>query len=346
VREIRSEYVRINRAYFKGRLEPAVLDLQDTERTLGRFVPATRTIELSRPQILTLGWLRFVEVLKHEMAHQYVFEVLGVTDETAHGRTFQEVTARLGIDGAAQGTPEPRQASDDATRIMDRISKLLALAGSDNSNEAEAAMAAAQRLLWKHNVDFASANASRGYVHRALGEPKGRIYEPERLLASILTRFFFVEAIWIPAYRPREALSGSVLEICGTASNVEIASYVHGFLLGTAERLWVAHKRGTGVRSDRERRTFLAGVMTGMLDKLSRDKASALTQGLVWVKDGDLADFFRRRHPYVRHVRYAGQQKSEAYAKGREAGRRIVIHKGMKAAESVRGLQLPPKRGS
>ena len=49
-------------------------------------------------------------------------------------------------------------------------------------------------------------------------------------------------------------------------------------------------------------------------------------------------------HPYVRHVRYAGQRRTDAYAHGREAGKKIVIHKGVKGSAEQRGLLLGAKR--
>jgi hypothetical protein len=84
-------------------------------------------------------------------------------------------------------------------------------------------------------------------------------------------------------------------------------------------------------------------VMTGFAEKLARQSSAHKQAGLVWVKDGDLETFFRRRHPYVRHVRHAGTRKTEAYAHGREAGRRIVLHRGVSAAATNRGRLLPAK---
>jgi hypothetical protein len=156
----------------------------------------------------------------------------------------------------------------------------------------------------------------------------------------ILTRHFFVEVIWIPVYRALEGRRGSVLEICGTRANTAIAEYVHGFLLETGHRLWLEHKRREGISSNRERRSFLAGVMTGFADKLDRQAAKSHREGLVWVRDGDLAGYFRRRHPYVRSVRYAGQRRTQAWARGREAGRSIVLHKPVSSAATARGKLL------
>jgi hypothetical protein len=205
-------------------------------------------------------------------------------------------------------------------------------------------MAAAQRLLLKHNIELRDARTAQGYVWKHLGTPTGRTTEAERVLSLLLGKHFFVEAIWIPVYRAQEGKRGSVLEICGSAENVEIAEYVHGYLVTTSARLWREHKARLGIRGDRDRRTFLAGVMSGMTDKLARESKKSEKAGLVWVADGDLSKYFRRRHPHVRHVRYAGQRRSEAYAHGREAGEKIVIHKGIRDRPTERGLLLPPRR--
>jgi hypothetical protein len=340
--ELREQHRLLAHIHFNGSLELPQIELVPTRARLGRWVAATRTIELSRPLVLTYPWGVVIEVLKHEMAHQYVSEVLGERDETAHGPSFRAVCERLGIDAAASGMPSAPRTEDPALKkVGDRIARLLALAESPNVHEAEAAMAAAQRLLLKHNIELRDARAARGYVWRHLGAPTGRTTEAERLLSLLLNKHFFVEAIWIPVYRPLEGKRGSVLEICGTPENVEIAEYVHGFLLATAERLWREHKAKLGIRGDRDRRTFLAGVMSGMTEKLDREAKKSAQAGLVWVADGDLLAYFRRRHPHVRHVRYAGQRRSEAYVHGREAGRQIVIHKGMRERPTERGLLLP-----
>ncbi len=344
--ELREQYRLLSSAHFKNTLKLPQLELAPSRARLGRWVEATRTIELSRAFVLEKPWGVVVEVLKHEMAHQYVSEVLGEREETAHGPRFRAVCERLGIDGAASGLPDAPapERSELARRVGERIARLLALAESPNVHEAEAAMAAAQKLLLKHNLELREARTAQGYVWKHLGTPTGRTTEAERVLSLLLGKHFFVEAIWIPVYRPIEGKRGSVLEVCGSIENVEIAEYVHGYLLTTAERLWREHKAKLRIRGDRDRRTYLAGVMTGMSEKLAREAKRSEEAGLVWVADGDLEKYFRKRHPHVRHVRYAGQRRSEAYAHGREAGRKIVIHKGMRDGAAERGLALPPRR--
>jgi len=159
-------------------------------------------------------------------------------------------------------------------------------------------------------------------------------------LASILAKHFFVEVIWVPVYRPTEGRRGSVLEICGSPENLEMAEYAHTFLRHTAEELWADHKKKTRERSNRDRRTFLAGVMSGFADKLGKQAKASASEGLVWLKDGDLDHFYRARHPYIRNVRYGGQRRTEAFAHGKEAGKNIVLKKPIKGGATDRGRLL------
>ncbi len=343
VRALMTEYRNANASFFGEALRPPVLELSLSLAYLGRWHAVTRTLEISRPLVLSQSWTSVVEVLKHEMAHQYAHEILGARDETSHGPAFQHICERLGIDARASGVPLSGPTGDE-DRLVARIAKLLALAESPNQHEAEAAMAAAQRLMLKHNLDaVAQPGRAERYEHRNLGAPTGRLSEHERLLAMILGRYFFVEVIWIPVYRPLDGKRGSVLEICGTHANVAMAEYVHAFLSRTASDLWAAHKRDTHERANRDRRTFLAGVMTGFADKLATQSKAHVSQGLVWVKDGDLHDFYRRRHPHVRSVRYSGNTRNEAYARGREQGQRIVLNKPVSTSAESRGRLLPSR---
>ncbi len=342
VRELVLEWRRLNATHFREAMTAPVLALTMAHARLGQWHGATRTLELSRPMLVAYPWGAVVEVLKHEMAHQYVDEILKVHGETAHGKAFRDTCARFGIDARAAGVPRETGGNDERSRVIERVARLLALAESPNVHEAEAAMAAAQRMMLKYNVDLQHAGHARGYGFRHLGEPSGRVGEAERILASILAKHFFVEVIWVPVYRALEGKRGSVLEICGTDENLEMAEYAHAFLRHTAAELWDAHKAKTRERSNRDRRTFLAGVMAGFADKLARQATKSTSEGLVWVKDADLSTFYRSRHPYIRNVRYGGQRRTAAFASGKEAGKNIVLKKPIGSRAVDRGRLLPP----
>jgi len=327
LRELRTAYNDVNAVFFRRRLTPVAIELSDVASRLGRWVSDHRTIEIARALVVQQPWGVVIEVLKHEMAHQYVYEVLAITDESAHGPAFREVCARVGIDASASGMPANAARSTEESRVLERIARLLALAESSNVNEAQAAMNAAQRLMLKYNLESAATQAPRAYGFRHLGKPTGRVTESERLLGAILGKHFFVEVIWVPVYRPLEGKRGSVLEVCGSHANLEMAEYVHAFLTHSAEHLWREHRQMKQIRSNKDRRTYLAGVMAGFMEKLEQQRVVHKEEGLVWLKDSDLDGFYRKRHPHIHHVRLAGNQRTEAHAHGREAGRNLVLHK-------------------
>jgi len=344
LRALRDTWEDLNATFFRRQLRRPVLAFSDATAQLGRWSRAERTLWLSRQLLPRHGWGVVVEVLKHEMAHQFVDELLGLHHEAAHGPAFREVCRERGIDAGAAGVPvgAPAVASDH--RMLERIAKLLALAESPNEHEAQAAMAAAQRLMLKHNIDNVTRRDGVAYSYRHVGKPTGRVAEHERLLAAIVGDHFFVEVIWVPVWRPLEGKRGSVLEICGTLENLELAEYVHGFLLETSERMWRDYRRARRLGANAERRTFLSGVMAGFRDKLAREQKKHRAEGLVWVGDGDLERFFRHRHPRIRWTRYGCGPRSDAYAHGREAGGQIVLHRGVKSGPSAGPKLLPSGR--
>lgn len=345
--ELHNEWENINYNLFGDALDPPVMLLGDAATVLGAWRRETRELEISRRIVWDMPWTAVIEILKHETAHQYVDEILGVTDETAHGPTFRRVCAERGIDakrgmdsgpppGNVSGVPENR-------RIAARISALLALAGSANRHEAQAAMNAAQRLMLKHNVEADRFTRRSGYTFCHLGEPTGRVPESHRTLAYILSRFFFVKAIWIPVYRPRTGKRGTVLEICGEPHNLEIAAFVHGFLIETAERLWKRHKEKHHITSNRDRLRFHAGVMSGFQQKLDQQEKKHQEQGLVWVGDGGLQAYYRSRYPRITTTHGRQKKIHAAFASGREAGKGIILHRTIHDSRKSGRFLGPPE---
>jgi hypothetical protein len=352
LRELAHSFQDLNASYFKRALRAPEIKLSESTRRLGQWDPQRRSIEMSRPLLTREPWGVVLEVLKHEMAHQYVHEILGCIEEPAHGPAFREVCERLGIDGRAAGLPKTDTGDTDVApraehhKILERISQLLALAQSSNVHEAQAATNLAQKLMLKYNLQAASLGSRGGYEFRHLGTPSGRITESERLLSLILGEHFFVEVIWVPVYRPLERKRGQVLEICGTMPNLEMATYVHAFLTDAAERLWLEHKRAQQLRGNRERRTYLAGVMEGFREKLEIEGKKQKANGLIWVGDADLETYYRKRHPHIRHTRTGGHERTAAHGAGRFAGRHLVLHRGMTGEAQKGGPRalLPGRR--
>lgn len=326
MRELARCYDRINWTHFSEQLGRPVITLSDTPQRLGQWSRATRVLELQRTLVLTKPWPDVLAVLEHEMAHQFVDEILQIRDETAHGETFRRICEQRGIDARANGAPVVRTGLDmSATdRTLERIRKLFALAGSSNRHEAEAAMKRAHELMLRHNLE--QLPIIHEFEVRHLGEPRRRTNAVEAEVVGLLSELFFVEVIAIPVYVPHTAAHGRVYEIAGTLANVEMASHVYAFLLATCDRLWRENRADTRVRSGRDRVSYQTGVIRGFRDKLLNERVELRGVGLVWRGDKRLADFYRRRNPRIvtrrRSLRVGG-----AHHAGREAGRTVVLHK-------------------
>jgi Protein of unknown function (DUF2786)/SprT-like family len=353
VRELRDRYAYDNDARFGGRLVPPVIVLSDSTTHLGRWHSAQRLIEISRTLVLDRPWLEVASVLEHEMAHQFVDEVLQVRGETAHGETFRRVCAERGIDARAAGQPGTASPADPSAtgatgatgadpgtdRVLERIRKLLALAGSPNQHEAEIAMRKAHELMLRHNIEATATRSQHRYCVRHLGDPHKRSTRVESDVVSLLAEFFFVKVIRVPVYLPRLGKSGTVYEIAGTHANVEMASHVYAFLLATAARLWDANRHDTRVRNGRDRLVYQSGVVGGFRDKLLSERVDLKETGLVWVGDRSLDGFYRARHPRITTRRHHVRINS-AHAAGREAGRTVVLHKPVEHGPTASGPRL------
>ena len=324
LREVRRIYEVIDERRFGGKLKPPVFALTNTTRRLGQWTRATRTLELSRALVLVRPWLEVTSVLEHEMAHQYVDEVLGVRDEPPHGPTFQRVCKERGIDARAAGVPIASTSDIAEDRVLERIRKLLALAGSDNQHEAEVAMKRAHELMLRHNIEQAAIEQT--YEVRHLGTPSSRANTVEADIVGLLTEFFFVEVIRVPMYLPREGKHVAIFEVMGSHANVEMAVHAFHFLLATAERLWRENRGDARVRSGRDRIAYQSGVIRGFREKLVAERVELKGTGLVWRGDSGLADFYRARYPRIRTIRRS-VRLNHAHAAGREAGRNVVLNK-------------------
>lgn len=340
LRALLIEYDAFNRELFGNYLRGATLALMDSERVLGQWDPKSLTIRLQRAFVCTAPWLETLEVLKHEMAHQFVDEVYRRRDEPPHGPTFQRICWERGIDARASGEPTPTREASAATR---RIEKLLALGESSEQHEAEAAMRKAQELLRSHNLSRLESKTPVNYTFRQLGQPAARTYAYESCVVGILCRHFFVDVIRVPAFIPGRAHEGWVYEMSGTEDNLDIAEYVHGFLLGTSERLWVSH-RDRGTVPGRHRLRFLHGVMMGFRDKLdsTQQPENAEQRALVAAGDPELQAFVKRRYPRIVQSRGSRLYDDAATSAGRAAGQSIVLRKGVRESGPNDGRLLGP----
>lgn len=328
-----------NELYLGSCLREPVICLSQSAARLGSYDRETRTLSVSEAHVRRHPWLAVMETLRHEMAHQYAFEVLGADDERPHGSAFRRCCERLRVDPRATGTGEevtepPAAPSGARSSIAERITKLLSLSTSPNENEAQVAINKARELLLKHNIDAVDLDPDRQFGVRWLGAVKGRHHHHEQMLASILGEFFFVSAIWVHSYDAARRVNGTVLSVYGVASNLEMAEYVYEYLTGVLDALWLDYKARNGLRGNRERLRYFAGVLHGFQAKLkNQDHELRTERALVWKGDPELQTFVRHCHPSIRTGYSGGGARGKAYEDGLEEGRSVTLRRPIRASK-------------
>ncbi|MEE8349671.1 MAG: DUF2786 domain-containing protein [Acidobacteriota bacterium] len=325
-----------NQEYLSEALQRPLIRLGKGAQPLGSWHPERRILTISQVHIMRDPWTSVMHTLRHEMAHQYADEVLKPIDEGPHGPAFQKACQRLRCLPGSETRPG-KPCLPEEEKIFRILKKVLSLASSPNEHEAQAAVQKARYLLTKYSVDLVEFDRERNFSFRCLGTVKGRRMSYELWLASILNQFFFVEVLWAESYDALRGRSGSVLEIFGTATNLDMAEYVYHYLLTLLDHLWKKYKTLNGISINRERQRYFAGVLEGFYRKLHDQEASLeKTHALVWKGDPRLQKFFRYLNPRVQRRSWGGPSRNQTYEDGRLEGKRVTIQRPI--AEKGTGL--------
>lgn len=353
--QLRREHANICFQYRIALRSPA-FEIADSRKTLGVWVSKTRTIRIAAGLIEDYAWDIVVNVLKHEMAHQYVDEYLGRGSEKAHGPFFKTACEKLGV------PPEFRSAGGDiramignftrpetgnrATGMRARVEKLLSLAQSTNEHEALAAMRKANTLIRKHNLDLRDSGQQSRYGYHIINHRVKRLDLVKKTIAAILLDHFFVDVVYAGLYDAEDHETYKTIELLGTRENLVLARYVYDFLLRKTEHLWQRHQKSAGL-SQRQRRSYVLGVLKGFRERLARDEKEMRRENnlpagaLALAADTGLTEFIDLRFPRLRKTRGKGTSiYATAYAAGKKEGGKLVIHKGIEISEGYLGRLL------
>jgi hypothetical protein len=322
----------------RQRMRPPLFRLRDYRKTWGTWSGERREISLSRDLVLRHSWDAVLEVLLHEMAHQFAEEALGAHQESSHGPAFQRACYLLRANPKASGKYAPlddRMSRDTAgsdDKMGRRVRKLLALAESPNRHEAEVSMAKAHELIAKHNLYLLEQDERRDFTSVFVGTPALRHPREEVALADLLQEFYFVQGIWVPAYVLEKGKMGRVLEISGTDQNVKLASYVYDFVRRFIDQQWKEYNEHKGL-SRRRKTDYATGIIEGFRSKLSsqnKKKTRGGKRALIKLGDPLLEKYVAYRYPRTVSERRVMSGKDEKVASdGRETGKKLVIHKGI-----------------
>ena len=363
---LQQEWEQINYNYRLKLLKPQII-IAPSQTKHGHWDPVTKTIMISHNTIRTYPWHIVVDILKHEMAHQYVSERHLLADKM-HGVEFKHLCQRMGLSEWAQSAsggiphhvPDWRESalSEDEKRLIDKTNKLLALAQSDNEHEASLAMQRVRELYTKYNLDQVEARQESKFVSWVLNFKRKRIESWQSIILVILGRHFFVKTITFAEYDPIDLVEYKAAEILGKKENVLMAEYVYHFLENTVHSLWnkylrekiqasCAPKRRLSLQT--ERRHFMIGVLNGVMIQLDKIKvyqqagsrSESQCMSLIEISDQELNQFYRKRYPRI-STRPAAQfdSRSQTYQSGISEGEKIRLHKPMAHQDGYQGLLL------
>lgn len=354
---------------YRVELSRPFIEITNSRREWGSWNTGTRTLKVSGFLIMAHSWDVTLNVFKHEMAHQMVSDVFGLSD--GHGPHFKRACDRIGVPEAFRGAKGdlPRRIVDfrDETvgseniRMLEKVRKLLSLSRSANENEAFLAMKKANELIEKYNIERIEREKRSRFVYAIIHHKKKRIENYQRRIAGILQAHFFVDIVFSHLFEPGDCKTYRTIELLGTVENVRIAEYVYYFLLNQMEILWKAYLGTNRNRVARNKRSYRLGVLKGFHDKLDQQAMERMKQrafgiairprfakggpttlsALICSEDKSLQSFINMRFP--RLCSYRGQQATVnpgMYQAGVRDGRSLNLHKGIEQRDGNRGRLL------
>lgn len=349
-RQLAQEYRHLCWLY-RVRLKTPLFEISESQSRAGSWSPGLDTLSLASWLIRDHSWDVVLEVLKHEMSHQYA-QHMGRGDEMPHGPAFQEACDRLGVHPefrAAQGAI-PRLLKGAGLRsgsMLDKVEKLFSLAQSANEHEAALAMAKANAILRRYNLERLDRQAAGDYDYLIIKPGTRRIGAHQRIIAAILKDFFYVNVVIAHQFEAKSGETLRVIELTGAKENLAVAGHVHHFLLNRLDYLWQEYRKSTKAPG-REKNSYWLGILNGFREKLTiqdreamRTTENSTESSLIRASDPGLIRYYRSRYPRLRTVQHNGPRvHADTYQAGQREGKQLVIHKGVTGDDGNRGRLL------
>lgn len=324
-----------------------IFEISTSTKQLGCWQSGTRSLRISEHLITSYPWGITLQVLKHEMAHQYCSEVLR-SRAVAHGEDFQKACSSLGVlpefrgfslvtDELLQQLQTHGDGRGAEPKVVEKIEKLLALGESSNVHEAEAALQKASILIEKYHLQQLLSPDHSSYVVGVIEIGKKQIATYKRHICRILQDFFFVRVVLSRAYNPHVNTVQKTIELMGSKENVAIAEYCYFFLEHRIELLWTEFQQCSGSSGRTQKNSYYLGVLLGFFQKLQdqnkkRERRAVEPQrnALLLVEDRRLDAFVQMHFPRMRKSSSSGSRVDrEVYQKGMEAGRILTLTDGV-----------------
>ena len=234
----------------------------------GHFNTSFLQLSLNRKLIYLAKDSVVRDIIKHELAH-YLTYIL-YKDVLPHGPEFHSVCEQFGfpkeVSKATLNLEEGNLSKEgdlESEKILEKVKKLLSLAQSSNSHEAELATMKANDLLLRHNLDYLKDRQEPIYMDRLLMRKR----KDSKLSAiySILKHFIVRPVI-------SQGRSACCLEVSGTLTNVKLAGYIAHFLDQELDYLWEQVRSTHDLKGIQAKNSFFLGVAEGFDRKMKLAK--------------------------------------------------------------------------
>lgn len=320
--ELRREFLEITRAR-KLKFQLANVQLFDSQSKWGEYDHLTKTISISRALVQKFSWVHVIGVLKHEMAHQWVYENYPNSDVLAHGKEFYQACEKLKLQSLYCSSKVELTAENpdfyvvgEPNPLIEKVKKLMSLATSANEHEASLAATKVHELYLKYNLQHADLGKKSEVTHLLISTGKKRLSLIEKKIIAMLVEFYFVQVIVVQEFDSKKLAHYQALEVIGLKENTLMAEYVYHFLL-RASKGFV----GTSTK---------LGLLDGFAQKLKGQTfASQRHEKVLIVKaEAELEDYMHDYFPRLRSLRSSSRQISTSdYNHGVSQGQKLNLNK-------------------
>ena len=336
--------------------------ITESHRTMGYWDATHRIIGLSKHLIQNRTWDYVQAVLRHEMAHQLVSEVFKVQDN--HGQYFLQACKILGVphefqkasadEGALTDLPkwDVEKITLEVSSAQKRIQKLLALVeGSTEPHEKEVALLRLHEHFSRYGNQEENIHDNKASYRLRLRTGKKVSQSWITSLLNLMQLMSHVISIWLKEYNIKDKEDYVVIDIFGTAAQIQYAEYLWNFFHREVKNAWAEYVPTKGKKNSQA--AFKLGVIQGYKSqflekqaKMEREKTKTERdqekQALIVLEDNhlELRSYF---YPSI-HSTGGGRRIShkgmEAYQSGRKQGESIDVHRPISKNSSDNGQKF------
>lgn len=335
---------------YRINLSTPIINISSGKKTVGLWSDKNKTLSISSHLIKNEIWDVVLEVLKHEMAHQYVSEFYNNADR--HGKYFKKACKILGVHpvfvAGSNDYNKNLQAfkgelSAEAQKMLKKVEKLMALGKSNSEAEAKSASRKANYLLNKYNLQqINSKNDNPDIKYLTICHKKKRIESIQRAILSILKNYYCVNCLTSHIYHVEDDTVYKSIVLVGRKEALKVAEYIYHFLFNTGQTLWQNFKKKNRVQRG-EKISFDMGFIAGIEDNhktVFKDSAMQINKNsflpvktikaLMEKNQKENQTEISRLFPKLKTIRYGRHQASSgAFKEGFKNGKKTHINKSM-----------------